>query len=93
MVITSRAGRDRADSVDAMRYGPVMTAKTPPPPSRIGTSPITVFVPRGVRDRLKILAAQQGRPMQDMALEALNDLFRKYGVSDELPPDEDSVNE
>ena len=76
-----------------MRYGSVMTSKTPRPPSRIGTSPITVFVPRHIRDRLKILAAEQGRPMQDMPLEALHDLFRKYGASDEAASGNDSANE
>jgi hypothetical protein len=31
--------------------------------------------------------------MQDIALEALNDLFRKYGVLDKLPPGDAPVNE
>jgi hypothetical protein len=47
-------------------------------PSRIGTKPITVHFPEPVRRQLKMLAAEQGRNMDDLTAEALNLLFARY---------------
>ncbi len=47
-------------------------------PSRQQTKAITVHYPPPVRQQLKILAAEQGRTIDDMVAEALNDLFVKY---------------
>jgi hypothetical protein len=47
--------------------------------SRAGTVPITAYLPKEVRDRLKILAVRLDRTMNDLMAEALSDLFAKYG--------------
>jgi hypothetical protein len=47
-------------------------------PSREGTAPITVHLPRVVRTQLKTLAAEQERKIEDMVSEALNLLFAKH---------------
>jgi hypothetical protein len=49
-----------------------------PQPSREGTAPITVHLPRVVRTQLKTLAAEQERKIEDMVSEALNLLFAKH---------------
>lgn len=57
--------------------------RTPPPkkgqaPSRIGTRMLAFHVPDPVSRQFKVLAAEQGRSVQAMLQEAVNDLFRKY---------------
>jgi hypothetical protein len=54
-------------------------AKAPAPqPSRAGTVAITAHLPREVRNRLKKLAVDLDRTMNDLIAEALTDLFTKY---------------
>ena len=54
-------------------------------PSRLGTKPITVHHPEEVRRQLKMLAAEQGRAIEDMAAEAFNLLFAKYRKAEIAP--------
>lgn len=56
-------------------------------PSRVATKPITVHYPRVVRDRLKILAIEEGKTLQSLIGEAFNDLFAKYGKPEIAPKD------
>jgi hypothetical protein len=57
---------------------PSVVVATRVQPSRIGTKPITVHFPESVRRQLKVLAAEQGRSMEDFVGEALNLLFARY---------------
>ena len=66
----------------------------PPPPSaekpsaqdsRLGTAPITVHLPEGIRRQVKGLAAEQGRTVADLVAEALNLLFANYGKPESAP--------
>jgi hypothetical protein len=70
---------------------------TPEPPkpvqiTRKGTKPITVHFPKEVRDQLKILAVQNNTTMHNLAAEAFNDLFSKYGKP-EIAPKEQPVTQ
>jgi hypothetical protein len=47
--------------------------------------PITVHFPPQVRAQLRLIAAEQGRPMQSVIAEAYNDLFAKYGKPEIAP--------
>jgi hypothetical protein len=60
-------------------------AITKPQPSREGTAPITVHLPRVVRTQLKTLAAEQERKVEDMVSEALNLLFARYRKAEIAP--------
>ena len=55
------------------------------PPSRVGTVPVTFHLPRGVRDQLKILAAEQRTTMASLAGEGLNAVFAHYGRPEIAP--------
>lgn len=57
-------------------------------PSRIGDVQVAGYYPQQVRVQLKILAAEQGRSMESMIAEALNDLFAKYGKPEIAPASE-----
>ncbi|MCP4080553.1 MAG: hypothetical protein GY743_09915 [Planctomycetaceae bacterium] len=59
--------------------------KTNSQPNRVGTKPITVHFPESVRAQLKVLSAEQRRPVWSLVGEALNDLFRKYDKSPIAP--------
>lgn len=81
------------------RAKPVATAATPaalPPepahavkpaaqPGRVGTKAVTGHYPPQVRYQLKLLAAEQGRTMEDMLAEALNRLFAAYNKPEVAP--------
>jgi hypothetical protein len=54
-------------------------------PSRDGTAPITVHMPKEVRRQLKLLSAELDRKMGDLLAEALNDLFAKHGKPEVAP--------
>ena len=49
-------------------------------PSRDGKRNIAVHLPPAYRTTLAILKAQQDRSAEKLVAEALNDLFRKYGL-------------
>ncbi|PHR68788.1 ribbon-helix-helix domain-containing protein [Henriciella sp.] len=61
---------------------PKATAKQP---SRAGTKAITGHYPPQVRYQLKLLAAEQGRTMEDMLAEGLNRLFAAYNKPEIAP--------
>lgn len=48
------------------------------PLSRIGTRMLGFHVPEPVQRQFKILAAEQGKTVQALLQEAVNDLFRKH---------------
>ena len=54
-------------------------------PSRIGTAPITLHMSVDVRKQLKGIAAEQNRPILDVAGEAFNLVFAKYGWPEIAP--------
>lgn len=56
----------------------VQTASSPPQPEekRIGQ---TLRLPSGAHKQLKHLAIDLGMPVHDLLIEAVNDLFTKYG--------------
>jgi hypothetical protein len=54
-------------------------------PSRSGTKAITGHYPPQVRYQLKLLAAEQGRTMEDMLAEGLNRLFAAYNKPEIAP--------
>jgi hypothetical protein len=54
-------------------------------PSRAGTKAITGHYPPAVRYQLKLLAAEQGRTMEDMLAEGLNLLFAAYNKPEIAP--------
>lgn len=54
-------------------------------PSRAGTKAITGHYPPQVRYQLKLLAAEQGRTMEDMLAEGLNRLFAAYNKPEIAP--------
>jgi hypothetical protein len=54
-------------------------------PSRAGTKAITGHFPPAVRYQLKLLAAEQGRTMEDLLAEGLNMLFAAYNKPEIAP--------
>lgn len=89
-----------ADAAGSVRAAPRQPEVPPPavqaaprplgskPPSRVSTVAVTGYYPQQVRVQLKILAAEQGRSMENMIAEALNDLFAKYGKPEIAPASE-----
>jgi hypothetical protein len=80
----ANALRNSGSTVAASTESPEPAAAPPivPPrthaPSRQATKAITVHFPEDVRRQLKIMAAEQGRSMEDMVGEGLNLLFARY---------------
>lgn len=60
-------------------------AKSASQPSRAGTKAVTGHYPPQVRYQLKLLAAEQGRTMEDMLAEGLNLLFAAYNKPEIAP--------
>ena len=50
------------------------------PPSRVGKVAVTVWLPPQFMSSFRLIQAQDNRPIQDLAAEAFNELFRKYNV-------------
>src|ERR1035438_9177985 len=50
------------------------------PPSRVGKVAITAWLPPQFMSSFRLIQAQDNRPLQDLAAEAFNELFRKYNV-------------
>ena len=57
---------------------PLSITETPKASSRIGTRMLGFHVPEPVQRQFKILAAEQGKTVQALLQEAVNDLFRKH---------------
>lgn len=78
-----------AETAGSTRKRPVATeAEQEKPykqPGRVGTRPITVHMPKEVRDQLKILAVKNDTTMHNLIAEALNDLFAKHGEPEVVP--------
>lgn len=53
--------------------------------NRVGKAALTYYVPRPVRDQLKLLAVQRSTTMQLLMAEALNDLFAKHELPEIAP--------
>lgn len=62
-----------------------LTSKKPPQPSRVNTVPITCHYPEPVRRQLKILAAENGRNLDDLVAEGINLVFARYGKAEIAP--------
>lgn len=66
---------------------PMSNAKTARPPSRVGLRAVTSYVNTEAHAQLAVLAIEQGQAKkrkvttQELMIEAMNDLFRKYGRS------------
>jgi hypothetical protein len=50
------------------------------PPSRVGKVAITAWLPPQFMSSFRLIQAKDNRPLQDLAAEAFNELFRKYNV-------------
>ena len=59
--------------------------KRAPQPSRVNTVPITCHYPEAVRRQLKILAAENGRNLDDLVAEGINLVFARYGKAEIAP--------
>lgn len=83
------AGLTQFDRKAAPQLEPVPTTlateRAGRPPSRAGAVQVAAFFPSEVRTQLKVLAAEQGRDMQDIMGEALNLIFAKYGKAEIAP--------
>ena len=54
--------------------------QTTRPPSRVGKVAITAWLPPQFMSSFRLIQAQENRPIQELAAEAFNELFRKYNV-------------
>ena len=79
------AGSTRARPVPAQTSGPAAAAPADGRTGRAGTRAITAHFPPAVRYQLRLLAAEQGRTMQDMLAEALNLLFAAHNRPETAP--------
>ncbi len=52
----------------------------PRPASRVGKVAITAWLPAQFMSSFRLIQAQENRPIQELAAEAFNELFRKYNV-------------
>ena len=52
----------------------------PRPASRVGKVAITAWLPPQFMSSFRLIQAQENRPIQELAAEAFNELFRKYNV-------------
>lgn len=73
-----------APQVEAELAGRPSTARRTQP-SREGTVPITVHMPKVVRTQLKTIAAEQDRTVEDVVAEALNLVFAAHGRPEVAP--------
>ena len=79
------ATRKRADDANEPRAAPEAGPETPTAeagwkaPSRRGRTTITAFVDVQTHQQFRILSIEQRRSGQQLLIEAVNDLFRKYG--------------
>ena len=55
--------------------------KSSAPPSRIGQRVVTFYVKPEAHKQLRLLGVEEGISVQDLMVDALNDLFRKHGRS------------
>ena len=51
------------------------------PPSRIGQRVVTFYVKPEAHKQLRLLGVEEGISVQELMVDALNDLFRKHGRS------------
>lgn len=51
------------------------------PPSRSGQRVVTFYIRPEVHKQLRLLGVEQGKSVQELMVEGLNDLFSKYGKS------------
>ena len=51
------------------------------PPSRIGQRVVTFYVKPEAHKQLRLLGVEEGSSVQELMVDALNDLFRKHGRS------------
>ena len=51
------------------------------PPSRSGQRVVTFYIKPEAHKQLRLLGVEQGKAVQELMVEALNDIFSKYGRS------------
>ena len=79
-------GSTRATTVPtAVNTAVAPQAEPQPQPKATATKAITGHYPPQVRYQLKLLAAEQGRTMEDMLAEGLNRLFAAYNKPEIAP--------
>ncbi len=68
-------------AVDAARPKPESEsdAKAATRPDRVGRSNVTAYVTKVTKTQLRILAAERETTIQELVIEALNELFAKHG--------------
>ena len=83
-----KAGAQPVQGVPAPVEPPALAAKTPDkekspsaPASRAGQRVITFYVKPEAHKQLRLLSVEEGLNVQELMVDALNDLFRKYGRS------------
>ncbi len=55
------------------------TATNNVPPSRVGKKPLTAFFDPDAIKQLKLIGIEEGKTLQGMTEEAINDYFAKHG--------------
>ena len=75
----------RSSLADALKpRQPTPTLAEPEPhaqraPSRRGRKAVTIYLDAAAHRQLRMLALEEGRSVQDLSVEAFNDLFQKHG--------------
>ena len=72
----------RPDPVEAATAPAPRRTSEPPQSSRAGKVQIQGYFPKEARRSLKTLAAAQDRTAEDLLAEALNLLFKRYGLDE-----------
>lgn len=77
------------------RFAPPVEEKPKPirPPSRQGRRCVTIWVSEEAKEQLRQMVFEQRRREQHLGVEALNDLFAKYGKHRlaDVQPEDDSA--
>ena len=79
------AGAKPVQGISGPTEPPTVTAvereKPSAPPSRIGQRVVTFYVKPEAHKQLRLLGVEEGISVQELMVDALNDLFRKHGRS------------
>ncbi|MGI2906952.1 ribbon-helix-helix domain-containing protein [Tolypothrix sp. VBCCA 56010] len=73
------ASADKPKPAPVRKEQPANNSKSARPPSRQGKKALGAFVSQETSKQLKQIALDENTSVQDLVVEALNDLFVKYG--------------
>jgi len=73
------ASGDKPKPAPVREEQPANNNKSTRPPSRVGKKALGAFVSQETSKQLKQIALDENTSVQDLVVEALNDLFIKYG--------------